>query len=82
VPSTKSTLQRNKEKVLEYKKTLACERCGLTDYRVLDFHHKEAKDKSVSELLTQGYAWRRIQEEIDKCIPLCANCHRLAHWKD
>lgn len=80
MPSTKSTLQRNKEKVLEYKKTLACKRCGLTDYRVLDFHHKGDKDKSVSELLTQGYAWRRIQEEIDKCIPLCANCHRLEHW--
>ena len=80
MPSTKSTLQRNKEKVLEYKKTLACERCGLADYRVLDFHHQGNKDNSVSNLLCHGYAWWRIQEEIDKCIPLCANCHRLEHW--
>lgn len=82
MPSTKSTLQRNKEKVLEYKKTLCCSRCGIDDYRVLDFHHEGEKDKSVSNLLCRGYAWQRIQKEIDKCIPLCANCHRLEHWKD
>jgi hypothetical protein len=27
-----------------------------------------------------GYGWRRIEEEIKKCIPLCCNCHRLEHW--
>ena len=82
MPSTKSTLQKNKEKMLEYKKTLCCRRCGTDDYRLLDFHHEGEKDNKVSALLHGGYAWQRIQKEIDKCIPLCANCHRLEHWKD
>jgi predicted HNH restriction endonuclease len=21
-------------------------------------------------------------EEIQKCIPLCANCHRILHWEE
>ena len=21
-------------------------------------------------------------EEVNKCIPLCANCHRILHWNE
>lgn len=82
MPSTASTLQKNKERFLEYKKTLSCKRCGNSDHRVLDFHHQNDKDKNVSALVHRGYAWGRIEEEINKCIPLCANCHRLEHWEN
>jgi len=33
-------------------------------------------------MVNHGYAWERIQKEIEKCIPLCCNCHRLEHWID
>lgn len=64
----------------EYKKTRCCEHCGITDYRVLDFHHldKKEKEQEVSNLAM----WRsfdRVMEEIKKCICLCANCHRIHH---
>jgi hypothetical protein len=31
-------------------------------------------------MVNHGYGWKRIEEEIEKCIPLCCNCHRLEHW--
>ena len=57
-----------------------CKRCGITDKRVLDFHHKDENDK----LFTIGGFRRsvgieRIKKEIKKCEIYCANCHRIRH---
>jgi hypothetical protein len=75
----KERIHQNRQKFLEYKKTLECKECGINDHRVLEFHHVGDKDKNVSDMVNHGYGWSRIQEEIDKCIPLCCNCHRLIH---
>lgn len=82
MPTSKEKLQRNRQKFLEYKKTLNCQYCKLNDYRVLEFHHVGNKDHNISNMVNHGYGWGRIEEEIKKCIPLCANCHRLEHWTD
>jgi hypothetical protein len=78
----KERINKNRQKLLDYKKSLNCEHCGLEDHRVLEFHHLGNKDRNVSKMVNQGFAWRRIQDEISKCIPLCCNCHRLVHWGD
>jgi hypothetical protein len=75
-------IQHNRKKFLEYKKTLKCQRCNLADHRILEFHHLGDKDHNISNMVNHGYGWRRIEEEINKCIPLCCNCHRLEHWVD
>lgn len=64
-----------------YKKTLVCARCGENDYRCLDFHHTDqsTKDREVAKLVVEGYSIARIMSEIEKCIILCANCHRKEH---
>lgn len=68
----------------ELKKTLSCERCSISDYRVLDFHHIDAKEKDleVSNLVGQRAAKEKILAEISKCRVLCANCHRIEHWEE
>jgi hypothetical protein len=65
-----------REFVYQYLLTHPCEECGEGDPQVLEFHHLEGKDKAVSELVAAGYSIATIQEEINKCSVLCANCHR------
>ena len=58
-----------------------CSRCGYDRcVDALEFHHRNSsqKDFSISE---KGYtrSWKRVCEELDKCVLLCANCHRELH---
>ena len=77
--------QKNKEKRRElslwlrnYKLNLKCKMCPEHDWRCVDFHHRDPKNKfkEVSVMVHQCYSIKRILEEIMKCDPLCANCHR------
>jgi hypothetical protein len=65
-----------REFVLDYLSTHPCSQCGETDSRVLEFHHEHSKEYPVSAMINGGYPIKRIQAEIEKCIVLCANCHR------
>ncbi len=54
-----------------------CSRCGYKKCaQALEFHHLlKNKDFGISEKgLTKS--WSKIKIEIDKCILVCANCHR------
>ena len=58
-----------------------CQLCGYKKCsEALEFHHLEVagKDFGISD---KGYtrSWKKIEEELDKCILLCANCHREVH---
>jgi hypothetical protein len=74
--------KRNKD----YKESLdlICSECGENDINCLDFHHinPEEKDFTISFMLKSGYSIKRIQKEIEKCVVLCANCHRKHHSKN
>jgi hypothetical protein len=69
---------------VNYKKQLACINCGFSHAAALDFHHVNPckSDKKVNELVSDGHTKARIQKEIDKCIVLCSNCHRIHHEKE
>ena len=58
----------------------SCERCGENDTIVLEWHHKDPskKDMGVSDMLSRR-GRKTILEEIEKCVCLCANCHRRLH---
>jgi 5-methylcytosine-specific restriction endonuclease McrA len=58
-----------------------CQICGYNKcIQALEFHHlaPNKKDFGVS---ASGYtrSWAKVKEELDKCLMLCANCHREVH---
>lgn len=65
----------------DYKMLKTCSKCGFSHPKALDFHHVDplSKEESVSSAVTQGWSISRIKKEIEKCILLCANCHRIYH---
>lgn len=79
----RSTRAANKAKAIEYLGG-SCSRCGLvTEHTcVYDFHHTDTVGKEADPGALMHYAWSRIQKELDKCVLLCANCHRIEHEKD
>src|SRR3989338_3315118 len=55
-----------------------CIDCGEKDPIVLEFDHRDSKDKFkiVGKMLSGHYSWQSIEREIRKCDIRCANCHR------
>jgi len=55
-----------------------CERTGVP--ALFEFHHVDARDKDFG-ISRSGIvrAWDEIVTELEKCIMLCANCHREVH---
>lgn len=78
----KANQKRIKNWVKEYKKTLKCSRCPETHPATFDFHHRDPSQKTtnIAHIYQKGWGLERIQEELDKCDVLCANCHRKEHY--
>lgn len=70
-----------RENYTEWKKTLQCNRCGLDDYRALQFHHERDKEHNISCMMRSGFSLDTIKKEAEKCEVLCANCHQIHHHR-
>jgi len=67
-----------REMAVEYKGG-KCVFCGYDKYAgALDFHHIEKKSFGIS---AKGHSrsWESVKQELDKCVLVCANCHRELH---
>lgn len=67
---------------LEHRTSLACIRCGEDHPACIDFHHRDPGQKveKVTDMVRNGWGIQRIKDELNKCDPVCANCHRKLHW--
>ena len=66
-----------KAMAIEYKGG-KCQTCGYKKYQgAFDFHHLNPKEKDFG-IGDKGYtrSWEKVRAELDKCILVCANCHR------
>jgi predicted HNH restriction endonuclease len=63
-----------------------CVDCGIqSDYPdIYDFHHLLPVEKAakIARLLDTTKSWEKVRIELDKCVLLCANCHRIRHAKE
>ncbi|MDP2692775.1 MAG: HNH endonuclease [bacterium] len=77
---TKLRRYRLKKKAVEYKGG-KCQDCGILgtsiNIAIFDFHHLVEKDFNLSMMAT--IKWEVVKTELDKCIMLCSNCHRMRH---
>jgi hypothetical protein len=56
-----------------------CTRCPEARPPALDFHHDGEKEGNISAMVNDGYSRSRIRDEMERCVVLCANCHRKEH---
>lgn len=47
----------------------------------LEFHHLGNKEESPAYIIMR-WSWERVKAELEKCILVCANCHREIHYED
>ena len=78
--AVKKRRKKLKQMAIEHKggKCAACGYCKCVG--ALEFHHLNPSEKEFG-LSTRGLtrSWEKTKAEVDKCVLLCANCHREAH---
>jgi hypothetical protein len=73
--------QRVYEFYRRVKEKQKCAKCGDSRWYVMDFHHIKNKKYEIGALARQG-SIKKLKDELRKCIPLCANCHREHHYNE
>lgn len=73
--------RKKQELLAEYIGGIKCSKCGFThtSFVPFDFHHINPKEKDASISDAINRSWNNLIKEVDKCILLCSNCHRIEH---
>ena len=56
-----------------------CLICGENEPVCLDFHHKDPNEKDFTIGKHRNKSKENLLKEIEKCVCVCANCHRKIH---
>jgi len=67
----------------QYKMEKGCSVCGYNEIpQALEFDHIDRSKKKFGMNKAYKYKWPTIMEELEKCVVLCANCHRKKTVED
>ncbi|HEY8758036.1 MAG TPA: hypothetical protein VIN74_06030 [Candidatus Limnocylindria bacterium] len=74
---------QNRREVMTYLASHPCIDCGVDNVIVLEFDHRDPKDKltNVGNMISSK-RWARVRAEIEKCDVRCVNCHRRKTARD
>lgn len=77
--ATSAHRERRRQWLFDYKKTLSCVYCGETNPLCLDLDHEDPTNKTgtPATMVTNGTNWSIVLEEVQKCQPVCRNCHNI-----
>jgi hypothetical protein len=74
--------KERKNKAIAYKgsKCIDCS-IGFPEHPrcVFDFHHLDPSLKDMDWKKLRQCSWDKVVSELDKCVLLCSNCHRIRH---
>ena len=73
------------KKIIQELKINGCAICGYNKCKsALEFHHANPEDKKflIGKAFIRGHCNKKIATELNKCILLCANCHREVETKE
>ena len=57
-----------------------CQICGYNKcIKALEFHHINPEEKDLNFNKAESKSWEATKTELQKCILVCANCHREIH---
>ena len=83
IKRTKVHKKKVRQQWIEFKESMKCINCGFSHPAAIDFHHVNPSptDRKIFALLRRSNFTAAL-EEIKKCVPLCANCHRVHHYDE
>jgi len=71
--------------MIEYKGG-KCADCDVefdgNNYVIFDFHHLDPATKEADWNQLRKTSVENIKKELDKCVLLCSNCHRMRHHEE
>jgi len=79
-------IDRQRERKLQVIEYLGgqCRKCGIkathSNFVIFDLHHMDPMTKEKTKTRVTNWGLEKLKREADKCILLCANCHRLEHF--
>lgn len=83
-PYLRKAVSERRKKLRKMAREYKGGKCMICGYNrcpdALDFHHTDPRKKEFG-LAVGGLtrSWDKIKKEIDKCVLICANCHREVH---
>lgn len=81
----RETRRKRKQAEILERYGYSCESCGMMETRLgfFEFHHTDpsTKDREIGSMLNSA-SMAKIEEELQKCVMLCPNCHKKEHLKE
>ncbi len=80
----REAVKKRRKRLRQMARAYLGDKCMICGYDrcpgALDFHHRDPKQKEFG-LSDRGLtrSWEKTKKEIDKCVLICANCHREVH---